>query len=489
MVRLWRATAVAVTVLAVALGVAVGYAQGQLAAFRIRGGDGSIYVDVSGAYAFPLPYPVSGFTFLLNYSSTYIQPRLYREIARATIQPEVAVRLGYLSVRLDYSSESGVESAGVKASYTSPAGSALLEVGIRASRVGFEVGVLATGRLLVDKGLLPEDLRARLVSLVSTLRDAGAERLSKQLAEAGVTWFKVEELEVDLADLGRSFEVPFRFTGVLDYADYATKYGVDLGTLGECLNLHEVVSTSATLKLDLTPLGVELEYSAARSAEDLERAYVELARCSREVFRESAPYVPLPTPGPATEVPPQVYGSLSRLQNLSAGLTLLPSNSTASFKVEVGNYVGVYVDVRNVRVTHVDGVEKAAAAVLALADTLARFQLNVMVERGGVPLDPDYSRELNEAVTGLVNTFLAVQLCWAPTPLPPIPLPTPPVATTVIVPATVPVTVVAEAVVRSETVTTSQPPTGYELGHLVAVGVVALAVGIALGYIARGKRS
>jgi len=85
MVRLRRATAVAVTVLAVALGVAAGYAQGQLATFRIRGSDGSIYVDVSGAYTFPLPYPVSGFTFLLNYSSTYIQPRLYREIARATI--------------------------------------------------------------------------------------------------------------------------------------------------------------------------------------------------------------------------------------------------------------------------------------------------------------------------------------------------------------------------------------------------------------------
>jgi len=259
--------------------------------------------------------------------------------------------------------------------------------------------------------------------------------------------------------------------------------------LGECLNLHEVVSTSATLKLDLTPLGVELEYSATHSAEDLERAYVERARCSREVLRKSVPYVPLPTSGPAIGVPPQVYGSLSRLLNPSAGLTLLPSNSTASVKVEVGNYVGVYVDVRNVRVTHVDGVEKAAAAVLALADTLARFQLNVMVERGGVPIDPDYLGELTEVLTELVSAFLAVQLGWAPTPLPPIPLPTPPVATTVIVPATVPVTVVAEAVVRTETVTTSQPPTGYELGHLVAVGVVALAVGIALGYIARGKRS
>jgi len=152
-VSLRRAAAVAVTVLAVALGVAVGYAQGQLAAFRIRGGDGSIYVDVSGAYAFPLPYPVSGFTFLLNYSSTYIQPRLYRELARATIQQRnVTAQPGYLSVRLDYSSEGGVKSACIKASYTSPAGSALLEVGIRTSRVGFEVGVLATGRLLVDKG-------------------------------------------------------------------------------------------------------------------------------------------------------------------------------------------------------------------------------------------------------------------------------------------------------------------------------------------------
>ena len=160
-----------------------------------------------------------------------------------------------------------------------------------------------------------------------------------------------------------------------------TKYGVNLGTLGECLNLHEVVRTSATLKLDLTPLRVELEYSAAHSAEDLERAYVELARCSREVFRRSAPYVPPPTPRPAAGVPPQVYGSLSKLLNLSAGLTLLPSNSTASVKVEVDDYVGVYVNVRNVRVTHVDGVEKAAAAVLALANTLARFQLNVMVER------------------------------------------------------------------------------------------------------------
>jgi len=353
-VGLWRATAVALTILAVALGVAVGYAQGQVATFRIRGGDGDIYVDVSGAYTFPLPYPVDGVMFLLNYSSTYLQPRLLGEVARAVARPQpgVTAQPYYLALRVDSASAGGVGSASAKASYTSPTGSVTLEVSIRDRRVGLEVELAASGTLVVDKGLLPGDLRTQLPAVVSAIQATGAEGMSSQLAAAGLGWVRMVELRVDLEDLERSYRIPFRLVWRLDYAGYASTYGLDVGTVGRCLQLSEALTTSASLKLDLTPSGLEFEYRSERSAEDLERLTVELSSCSLELAKGFTAYALPITPGPARDTPAQFLSSLARLSNLSAGLVVLPSNSTASLRVEVGGSVSVHVDVRNVRLTH-----------------------------------------------------------------------------------------------------------------------------------------
>lgn len=495
--------AVALIAVTAVLGVAVGYAQGQVVSFRLRdGGDGSIYVDAVGGYTIPLPSAVGGFTFVLSYNSTYLKPRLFREVATATATPGLPI--GYLSLGVTSSSTGASGSAVVRAVYTAPTGSAYLEARLTTRRVGFELLVSAEGDLVVEKSILPEDLRTQLPLLVSTLRNLGAEGLSSRLAAAGVTWLRVEELEVDLKDLGARFEVPFKLTGRLDYAAYATWLNLSLDTVERCLRVSESLNTSAGLRLELTPAGMVLEYSSERVADDLERA-----RCPRELFRVLPPYpavAPAAPTGPSIEVLQQLSTSLAKLQNLTAGLALLPSNASATIRVEAGGTVSTYVDARNLRLTHVDGVGKATAVVVAVSDTLGSLGLSNEVYFGGLPCDWDYAKELTEAMVGLVRALLtawftpvdwtAVPVTVAPPP------PTPPTAVTVVVTAVVRETATVsrtittvETLVKTETAVTTltavttvtQVPGGYGLEHLATVGIVALALGAVLGHLARRR--
>jgi hypothetical protein len=502
-VNLGRLAAVALIAVTAVLGVAVGYAQGQVVSFRLRdGGDGSIYVDAVGGYTIPLPSAVGGFTFVLSYNSTYLKPRLFREVATATATPGLPI--GYLSLGVTSSSTGASGSAVVRAVYTAPTGSAYLEARLTTRRVGFELLVSAEGDLVVEKSILPEDLRTQLPLLVSTLRNLGAEGLSSRLAAAGVTWLRVEELEVDLKDLGARFEVPFKLTGRLDYAAYATWLNLSLDTVERCLRVSESLNTSAGLRLELTPAGMVLEYSSERVADDLERA-----RCPRELFRVLPPYpavAPAAPTGPSIEVLQQLSTSLAKLQNLTAGLALLPSNASATIRVEAGGTVSTYVDARNLRLTHVDGVGKATAVVVAVSDTLGSLGLSNEVYFGGLPCDWDYAKELTEAMVGLVRALLtawftpvdwtAVPVTVAPPP------PTPPTAVTVVVTAVVRETATVsrtittvETLVKTETAVTTltavttvtQVPGGYGLEHLATVGIVALALGAVLGHLARRR--
>jgi hypothetical protein len=505
-VNLGRLAAVALIAVTAVLGVVVGYAQGQVVSFRLRdGGDGSIYVDAVGGYTIPLPSAVGGFTFVLSYNSTYLKPRLFREVATATATPGLPI--GYLSLGVTSSSTGASGSAVVRAVYTAPTGSAYLEARLTTRRVGFELLVSAEGDLVVEKSILPEDLRTQLPLLVSTLRNLGAEGLSSRLAAAGVTWLRVEELEVDLKDLGARFEVPFKLTGRLDYAAYATWLNLSLDTVERCLRVSESLNTSAGLRLELTPAGMVLEYSSERVADDLERA-----RCPRELFRVLPPYpavapvAPAAPTGPSIEVLQQLSTSLAKLQNLTAGLALLPSNASATIRVEAGGTVSTYVDVRNLRLTHVDGVGRAIAVVVAVSDTLGSLGLSNEVYFGGLPCDWDYAKELTEAMVGLVRALLAAWFTpvdWTAVPVTVVPPPpTPPTAATVVVTAVVRETATVsrtiatvETLVKTETAVTTltavttvtQVPGGYGVEHLATVGVAALALGAVLGHLARRR--
>jgi hypothetical protein len=510
-VNLGRLAAVALVAVTAVLGIAVGYAQGQVVSFRLRdGGDGSIYVDAVGGYTIPLPSAVGGFTFVLSYNSTYLKPGLLREVARATTTPGLPT--GYLSLGVTSSSTGASGSAVVRVAYRAPTGSAYLEAGLTTRRIGFELLVSAEGDLVVEKSILPEDLRTQLPLLVSTLRNLGAGGLSNQLAAAGVTWLRVEELEVDLKDLGARFEVPFKLTGRLDYAAYATWLNLSLDTVERCLSVSESLNTSAGLRLELTPAGMVLEYSSERIADDLERVYLERSRCSRELFRVLPPYpavapvAPAAPTGPSVEVLQQLSTSLTKLQNLTEGLALLPSNASATVRVEAGGTVNTYVDVRNLRLTHVDGVGRATAVVVAVSNTLGSLGLSSEVYFGGLPCDWDYAKELTEAVVGLVRALLAAWFTpvgWTAVPVTVVPPPpTPPTAVTVVITAVVRETATVsrtvatvETLVKTETAVTTltavttvtQVPGGYGLEHLATVGVAALALGAVLGYLARRR--
>jgi hypothetical protein len=98
---------------------------------------------------------------------------------------------------------------------------------------------------------------------------------------------------------------------------------------------------------------------------------------SWEALTRSAALSTPPTP-PVQEAV-QLYENISKALTLYSGLALLPSNATAIVKVELGS-VSLYLDVKNLRLTHRDGVDKATAAIVALADTLKSLGVDVKVE-------------------------------------------------------------------------------------------------------------
>jgi len=371
-----RLFAIAFALLIVMLSVVGGCAEAQGLVVKIRSRDDSIYVDASGSYTFPLPTPLAGQALLLNYSSLYIKPRLFKENAKLltklpptpTAQP-FALLLNATAVQVY-----GVGRAFIEMMFTSPNGTIHLTVNSSTAVEDSVAKTVLSGELVVDKKLLPQDAQQQLPMLILMLQYVKPEDLNKQLAMAGMGWLKIEAFKVGFEDLGASFRIPFSVSMGVDYTGFALTYNISLNAVQRYIQTVKSLNHTTVLLLSLTPEGVEVLYSATYMAEDVEKVVKELAMLSWEALTRSAALSTPPTL-PVQEAV-QLYENISKALTLYSGLALLPSNATAIVKVELGS-VSLYLDVKNLRLTHRDGVDKATAAIVALADTLKSLGVDV----------------------------------------------------------------------------------------------------------------
>ena len=496
-----RLFAIAFALLIVMLSVVGGYAEAQGLVVKIRSRDDSIYVDVSGSYTFPLSTPLAGQALLLNYSSLYIKPRLFKENAKLLTKPPpipaaqpFALLLNVTAVRVY-----GVGRAFIEMLFTSPNGTIHLTVNSSTAVEDSVVKVVLSGELVVDKKLLPQDAQQQLPMLILMLQHVKPEDLNKQLAMAGMGWLKIEAFKVGFADLGASFRIPFSVCMGVDYTGFALTYNISLNAVQRYMQTVKSLNHTTFLLLSLTPKGIEVLHSATYMAEDVEKAVKELAMFSWEALTRSAALsaIPvLPTRGTV-----QLYENISKALTLYSGLALLPSNATAVVKVELGN-ISLYLDVKNLRLTHRDGVDKATAAVVALADTLKSLGVDVKVE-SEAPCDESYRKGLVEANTKLVNTLLAGYITPTPTATPTTPPPkktvtvtvreiatlTTTVTQTVTLTTTIPTTLTAtETITKTLVETTTITEVRESYTAAATIGIIMLIILTALGYMLKKRR-
>lgn len=495
--------AIAFALLIVMLSVVGGYAEAQGLVVKIRSGDDSIYVDASGSYTFPLPTPLAGQALLLNYSSLYIKPRLFKENAKLltklpptpTAQP-FALLLNATAVQVY-----GVGRAFIEMMFTSPNGTIHLTVNSSTAVEDSVVKAVLSGELVIDKKLLPQDAQQQLPMLILMLQYVKPEDLNKQLAMAGMGWLKIEAFKVGFVDLGASFRIPFSVSMGVDYTGFALTYNISLDAVQRYIQIVKSLNHTTVFLLSLTPEGVEVLYSATYMAEDVEKAVKELAMLSWEALTRSAALSTPPTLPVQEAVQLYPYEDISKALTLYSGLALLPSNATAVVKVELGS-VSLHLDVKNLRLTHRDGVDKATAAIVALADTLKSLGVDVKVE-SEAPCDENYRKVLAEANTKLVNTLLAGYITPTPTATPTTPPPektvtvtvreivtlTTTVTQTITLTTTIPTTLTeTETVTKTLVETTTITEVRESYTAAAAIGIIMLIVLTALGYMLKKRR-
>jgi hypothetical protein len=200
--------------------------------------------------------------------------------------------------------------------------------------------------------------------------------------------------------------------------------------------------------------------------------------------------------------------ALQRLANIT-GLTLLPSNSSATILLNPSTDT-LTVDIKNVRLWHVDGPSKAVSVVTAFANMLRNLGINISVETEVEP-DRAYEQQMKQSFAELLKswtsftqplqattiTTTAMQTSTATTPSPtqtetlatPIQttatiLVTQTITTTLI--TTVPTTLTYLTTIPT-TIISTITTTVTEYTTAIALGVTLLVIGIAVGYIAKRR--
>jgi len=479
----------------VALGIAKccgAEAQGFI--IRIRSGGDSIYVDASGSHSLELPMTSTEAKsmLLLNYSSLYIKPRLLRVHAKFSVSfpPTPQAQPFTLTINATSSQVGGAEATALEVAFKTPNGTARLVLAGSSSFVDVVLKTSLSGKLELDKGLLPQELQAQLPMLVAMLQQVRPEDLNKQLAMAGVGWLRVESLSVRLNELGASFEIPFSASIEVDYIGYALTYNMSLDTVKSYVQVVKSVNSSTVFTLGITQEAIEAVFNATYHAENLEEVVKSITMFNMEVLLKSMTYaMPVFSPlTPQTTRVQQPYVGAAEALQYYLGLAPLPSNSTAVIRVEVGS-LAISIDVKNLRLTHRDGTEKAVGAVMAFADALKSFGIGVNVE-SEVPYDEGYRKTLAEANARLIETLLGGYTGITST----LPLASTPLGktATVTVVKTLPTTLTTIVIaIRTVAVGTTSTilATVTEQNYIatVAIGAVLLAIGIAIGYLIKKR--
>ena len=514
-------------VLLLMVSFAHGFAGDGITVVVRRGADDSIYVNAYGNQSIASVISQQLPVLVVNYSSSYQQPRIATQRIAILFIPRTLSGEEAYTQRMYSESVNGTRLNYVAAELRRDSNT-LFTMMFNASVKLFKENMTDVGSftwvLLYNKSAVPGEQLDTLKQMVMTLQYMSPKEANEQLAMAGLGWLKYRSLNVSWVERGSMAGMLFNAVMETDYMGLAYTYNMNVTTLMRYLELMSLIETRSNMEITMDGKELRMIGEEMYKGENLEKLLRDIAVVNREVEGYASISQALPQLIMLSMLSPQQQAAigmtnnfteaLQRLANIT-GLTLLPSNSSATILLNPSANI-LTVDVKNVRLWHVDGPSKAVAVVTAFANTLRDLGINISVETEVEP-DKAYEQQMRQSLSGLVKelTWLAkppqitITTIATASPTTQTTLPrettttqtTPTVAyttltTTVSIPITITTTILCTTTVSvtlthittasttiMSTVTTTV--TGYTTA--IAIGVTLLVIGFAMGYIAKRR--
>lgn len=487
-----------------------------------RGADDSIYVDAYGNHSIASVIGQQLPVLIVNYSSSYYQPRIATRRISMLFTPqtlsgeETYTQRMYSesvnSTRLSYVVAELRQGSNTLFTMMSNASAKLIKENMT------DVGSF-TWALLYNKSITPSEQLETLKQLVMILQFMTPNQMNERLAMAGLGWLKYRSFNVSWVEKESMAGMLFSAVMETDYMGLAYTYNMDVATLMRYLELMSLIETRSGMDIAVDGKGLRMIGEEMYRGENLEKLLRDIAVVNREVGSYALISQILPQLMMLSMLTPQQQDAigmasyfteaLQRLANIT-GLTLLPSNSSATIVLNASAGI-LTVSVKNVRLWHVDGPNKAVAVVTAFANMLKDLGININVETEVEP-DKTYEQQMKQSLSELVRTWTWLtqpQQTTAITIAPPATPTTLPHATTatqttivvvytttVSIPTTITTTIPYTTTVTETltyittvptTITTTATTTVAEHTTAIALGVTLLVIGFAVGYMAKRR--
>ena len=501
----------------VLVSIAISIAENGIRVVVRCGADDSIYVDAYGNQTIVAGVAQQLPILVINYSSSYQQPKMFRARAVALLMPRTVLEGMVYTQRAYSESVKGSRLSYVEAEFRQ--GNSMLFIMVFNTSAKMlkenmsDVGSF-TWVLLYNKTATPGNQLDMLKQMVMTLQHISPQQANKQLAMAGLGWLKYRSINVSWVEKEYLAGMLFNAVMEIDYMGLAYTYNIDVNMLKRYLDLMSVIETRASVNTSMDGNGLRIVVEQMYMGEDLEKLLRDIATVNREVGSYASLSQALPQLMMASMLSQQQQAAVSiasnftealqRLANITS-LTLLPSNSSATIVLNPSRNM-LAVDVRSLRLWHVEGPSKAVAVVTALANTLKSLGISIDVETQVEP-DKVYEQQMRQSLTGLLKTWaslaqppqtttsiiIATQTNTTQTWIMTTPMQTTTVTltpTTVYITTTILRTVTQTTTATSTLATTAMKTvttTVTEHTTAIALGVVLLVIGIATGYIIKRR--
>jgi len=481
-----------------------------------RGADDSIYVDAYGNQSIASVIAQQLPVLVVNYSSSYQQPRIATQRIAIIFIPRTLSGEETYTQRMYSESVNGTRLSYVAAELRQGSNT-LFTMMFNTSAKLFKENMTDVGSftwsLLYNKTATPGNQLDMLKQMVMTLQHISPQQANKQLAMAGLGWLKYRSINVSWVEKEYLAGMLFNAVMEIDYMGLAYTYNIDVNMLKRYLDLMSVIETRASVNTSMDGNGLRIVVEQVHMGEDLEKLLRDIATVNREVGSYASLSQALPQLMMASMLSQQQQAAVSiasnftevlqRLANITS-LALLPSNASATVVLNpLRNMLAV--DVRSLRLWHVEGPSKAVAVVTAFANALKSLGISIDVETQVEP-DKVYEQQMRQSLTGLLKTWasftqppqtitsiiIATQTNTTQTWI----MTTPMQTTVTLTPTTVYITTtILRTVTQTTTATSTLATTAMktvtttvtEYTTAIALGVVLLVIGIATGYIIKRR--
>jgi dimeric dUTPase (all-alpha-NTP-PPase superfamily) len=495
----------------VLVSIAISIAENGIRVVVRRGADDSIYVDAYGNQTIVAGVAQQLPILVINYSSSYQQPKMFRARAVALLMLRTVLEGMVYTQRAYSESVKGSRLSYVEAEFRQ-GNSMLFTMVFNTSAKMLKENMSDVGSftwvLLYNKTATPGNQLDMLKQMVMTLQHISPQEANKQLAMAGLGWLKYRSINVSWVEKEYLAGMLFNAVMEIDYMGLGYTYNIDVDMLKRYLDLMSVIETRASVNTSMDGNGLRIVVEQMYMGEDLEKLLRDIAIVNREVgsYASLSQALPQLMMAPmlsqqqqaAVSIASNFTEALQRLANITS-LALLPSNSSATVVLNPSRNM-LAVDVRSLRLWHVEGPSKAVAVVTAFANALKSLGISIDVETQVEP-DKVYEQQMRQSLTGLLKTWasftqppqttsimIAIQTNTTQTWIMTTPMQT---TTVTLTPTTVYITTTVLRTVTQTTTATltlattvmkTVTTTVTEYTTAIALGVVLLVIGIATGY-------